>query len=468
MSRGSRLRVAMLGAALAAVGAGAGAGTASAATCDGGDIYGRGATFQNDAHNAAGGWIDGFDIWCGGTAGQVEYNRPGETETGSGGGLRSFGSTNGTLPDGSTGNTNDVDVRFAGTDEPPAGTVLTNIENNGTRDVRVFPVAQASITIPVNLPDGCTIDSALIDAGDGRVKITNARVEQAFAASTAVDTWGELLDGSETSSRVSCAGTRIVRAVRSDVSGTTFQFRKYLQKYVASGENWDARGSSTSWPNEVVGTNIIKGNGNGGVASTVANTEGSIGYVVLSTARSNGFNYSGAGDDEYWIRLDQRFRNPQTGIISTIRVDPADDHTTATTNVSNCNDPGRDRRFTGLPAGPTPSNGNWTQASSIKSETGTNPLDYYTANEYAICALTFTMAWQDYSNAYERQDNLYGTPTELEAEMRNVRDYVEYILTPVSADPTGGQGTLDANDYAQLPGDVNNADLRDDVPLIQY
>src|SRR5512143_3009635 len=73
---------------------------------------------------------------------------------------------------------------------------------------------------------------------------------------------------------------------RSDGSGTTETFTKYL---AAVSEEWKAApgaGSSIEWPVDKTG-NGVGGKGNAGVAAAVQNTPYSIGYVELSYAVAN-------------------------------------------------------------------------------------------------------------------------------------------------------------------------------------
>ncbi len=77
----------------------------------------------------------------------------------------------------------------------------------------------------------------------------------------------------------------ILAVHRSDGSGTTFIFTDYLSKVSGEWEKKVGRGPSLNWP---VG---IGGKGNEGVAGTVLQTPGSIGYVELIYAVENKINY---------------------------------------------------------------------------------------------------------------------------------------------------------------------------------
>lgn len=84
--------------------------------------------------------------------------------------------------------------------------------------------------------------------------------------------------------------TPIVVAHRSDGSGTTDNFTKFLN--AASGEKgsgvWKLKsGSEVEWPASTQGAD-----GNSGVAQIVKSTDGAIGYVDLSDAKENGLKFA--------------------------------------------------------------------------------------------------------------------------------------------------------------------------------
>jgi phosphate transport system substrate-binding protein len=80
--------------------------------------------------------------------------------------------------------------------------------------------------------------------------------------------------------------TEIVVARRSDGSGTTENFTKYLHD--ASGGAWKLKsGSTVEWP-----ADTQAGNGNNGVAGIVKKTSGAIGYVDLSDAVEQKLTYA--------------------------------------------------------------------------------------------------------------------------------------------------------------------------------
>ena len=80
--------------------------------------------------------------------------------------------------------------------------------------------------------------------------------------------------------------TGIVVAHRSDGSGTTEQFTKFLD--AAASSAWKLKsGSTVEWS-----ADTQAGNGNGGVAQIVKSTSGAVGYVDLPDAKAAGLKYA--------------------------------------------------------------------------------------------------------------------------------------------------------------------------------
>lgn len=80
--------------------------------------------------------------------------------------------------------------------------------------------------------------------------------------------------------------TNITVARRSDGSGTTENFTKYLA--AAAAGTWALRaGSTVEWPGDTQA-----GNGNQGVAQIVKGTNGAVGYIDLSDAKASGLQFA--------------------------------------------------------------------------------------------------------------------------------------------------------------------------------
>jgi phosphate transport system substrate-binding protein len=84
---------------------------------------------------------------------------------------------------------------------------------------------------------------------------------------------------------ISLPDVDIVPVHRSDSSGTTFIFTDYLSKVSPEWASGPKKGASISWPTG------IGGKGSDGVAGTVKQTPGSIGYVELVYAIANNMSY---------------------------------------------------------------------------------------------------------------------------------------------------------------------------------
>ena len=158
-------------------------------------------------------------------------------------------------------------VDFAGTDS------LIKDEDLSKYDSKVlyFPTVVAPITVSYNLG---SVDSLKLDgptlAGIFSTKITKWN-DPAIAA---------------LNPDAKLPSTPITVCHRSDASGTTTNFSKYLDS--AGGDSW-TMGSSDSldWPAGTQGAS-----GNGGVAQCINKADGAIGYVDLSDAMSQKLTFA--------------------------------------------------------------------------------------------------------------------------------------------------------------------------------
>jgi len=159
-------------------------------------------------------------------------------------------------------------VQYAGSDSPIPSDETANFKG---KTVLYFPVVIGPITLSYNLSgvSSLKLDAPVI-AGIFQAKITKWD-DSAIAA---------LNPG------VKLPSTAIVIARRSDSSGTTANFSKFLVE--AAPSVWKLGTSSTiAWP-----ANSRGGNGNGGVAQIVKTTPGAIGYVDYSDAKASGLSYA--------------------------------------------------------------------------------------------------------------------------------------------------------------------------------
>ena len=159
-------------------------------------------------------------------------------------------------------------VNFAGSDSP-----IPTAEQSGFngKTVLYFPILIGPITLSYNLSGVSKLQlSAPVVAGifGGKIKTWN---DPAIKA----DNPGATLPS-----------TPVVLAVRSDSSGTTANFSKFLVE--GGGSAWTLGSSSTiKWP-----ANSHAGSGNAGVAQIVKSTPGAIGYVDYATAKASGLSYA--------------------------------------------------------------------------------------------------------------------------------------------------------------------------------
>lgn len=134
-----------------------------------------------------------------------------------------------------------------------------------------FPVLLGAITVSYHL-DG--VDQLQLSPGT-IARIFQRDIKKWNDAAIAADNPGANLPD---------AG--IIVARRSDGSGTTEQFTRYLE--MAAGDVWRLkRGSTVEWP-----ADTQAGNGNGGVAQIVKTTKHAIGYVDLPDAKAAGLTYA--------------------------------------------------------------------------------------------------------------------------------------------------------------------------------
>ena len=225
-------------AAAAAVGAGALVGAASAL----GASTGSGATFPAIAYTQ----------WC------QQSTLCSYTAKGSGAGIKDL--TNKT-------------VDWAGSDAPLTGDELAKIGGS----VKYFPTLLGAITIPVNIPglpgnklqfDGQVLEGIF----DGSIKTWNDKKIAAI------------------NKGLKLPANPITTCVRSDSSGTSFVFSRYLGKTNATSP-YKGGSKTPSW----TAATLVKQPGNPGVANCVKSTPYSLGYVDYGDAVRSGLTFAKVG-----------------------------------------------------------------------------------------------------------------------------------------------------------------------------
>ncbi|HET9621863.1 MAG TPA: phosphate ABC transporter substrate-binding protein PstS [Kofleriaceae bacterium] len=159
-------------------------------------------------------------------------------------------------------------VDFAGADSPYKD---ADLGKNKGGDVLYFPILLGAITVSYNL-DG--VDKLQLSPATV-AKIFQRDIKKWSDPAIAADNPGAKLPDAD-----------IVVAHRSDGSGTTDNFTKYLDK--TAGDVWKLKsGSTVEWP-----ADTQAGNGNAGVAQIVKSTAGAIGYVDLSDAKASQLRFA--------------------------------------------------------------------------------------------------------------------------------------------------------------------------------
>jgi phosphate transport system substrate-binding protein len=160
-------------------------------------------------------------------------------------------------------------VNFAGSDSTIPDKEMANFKG---KTVLYFPVVVGPITLSYNLSG---LSKPLQLSAPVIAKIFQGKIKSWNDPAIKADNPG-----------VSLPGTTITIAVRSDSSGTTANFSKFLME--AAGSAWTLGSSSTiNWP-----ASSRAGSGNAGVAQIVKTTPGAIGYVDYSTAKASGLTFA--------------------------------------------------------------------------------------------------------------------------------------------------------------------------------
>ncbi len=464
--------------------------------CQGAAVKGAGSSFQN-ALQATMKQLFEQSVGCAGTASDITSytgngSGDGNAEMGGGGGdaalLCAPGCSNNPAPLGQR----DPNVSYAATDEPPTPTAMQGMRNGqpGTADdaiIHVIPVATGASAFIVHAPEGCilgTVQSASLtsgtngtaggaDTGDSaanhtqRIRLSSAMLEAAFAGDSSADTWGEIAPGisgtatgitggDQTNNGVACANVPVRRIVRHDTSGTTFNWKAYLNLInpnrhwlttYSTPDNrvWPPAGGSGAGVTPVQGVGAACTGGAGAVCANLANgggqeaagvnaTDGSIGYVDLATARGAGFDMTPhvqpgdpAQDYTFWSPLQNKPGAPTDGFVEPTFAAAAGHATTGVTKGANCST---------AVASPVPTPANSPNGDPTQGDwSGTTMAG---GSGYPACILTYVLAWDD--NA-----PVYGTSAAEQAKARTVKDYLQKVVVGV------GQGALLPADYSPLP-----------------
>jgi phosphate transport system substrate-binding protein len=164
-------------------------------------------------------------------------------------------------------------VDFAGSDGLVAAADVSKYKGS----FLYVPTVAAPITVSYNI-DG--VDKLQLSA-DTIAKIFQRQIK----------TWDDPAIIADNASASGKLKGNIIVAHRSDGSGTTENFTKFLDHAVGAsggGTTWTLKfGSTVAWP-----ADTQAGNGNAGVAQIIKDNKGSIGYVDLSDAKASGLKFA--------------------------------------------------------------------------------------------------------------------------------------------------------------------------------
>ncbi|HET7500077.1 MAG TPA: phosphate ABC transporter substrate-binding protein PstS [Kofleriaceae bacterium] len=159
-------------------------------------------------------------------------------------------------------------VDFAGADSPYKD---ADLAKNRGGEVLYFPILLGAITISYHLD------------GVDKLQLSPQTIAKIFQRD--IKKWNDKdIAADNPDAKLPDAG--IVVAHRSDGSGTTENFTRYLDK--TAKDVWKLKsGSTVEWP-----ADTQAGNGNPGVAQLIKSTKGAIGYVDLSDAKASGLKFA--------------------------------------------------------------------------------------------------------------------------------------------------------------------------------
>jgi ABC-type phosphate transport system substrate-binding protein len=462
--------------ALAAVGFASQANASfSLGKCAGSAIVGRGASFARDAHQKV--FIPRFTgSHCFGSSASVTYDA-----AGSGAGRTAVKVRNDTPRFGQSDEPPiplEVEQMNAGTTGNPA----EDADKTNDGKIHVVPSAVGTVAPLVNFPDNCNarlLGAEFRTITEGEITTTAAKeallrvrfpkelFEKVWAGESSVNTWVEAFP--ELATDTDC-NQPIIRVVRFDESGTSFAFKDELNALNGS-RKWltdfafVSPGLTRNWPNAAAlgpredcpkiesppgsGTMVFPtgpgadsnsgtsagpdqltsgcANGNGSLVTKLTNTDGSIGYSDLSTARTaspslavNPAPAVMAPPDKYWTQL-------QDGTTPTpLWQEPTEDpngYRTDGITGANC----LHASFKNIPASTF---GDWSKTSGVNSP-----------GAFGVCTLTYGLVFDD--NA-----DVWGASSQEEAKARTVKDYWENALS------AGAQALLASKDYSELPANL--------------
>jgi ABC-type phosphate transport system substrate-binding protein len=382
-------------------------------------IKGKGSSLQKFAQIEI--WNKKYNTACSATGTTVSYE-----STGSGPGLEAFRFTG-------SGTEINHSYQFIGSDDAPSRTQIEHAEevSGGAKPV-VVPVSQTAIAIVAHPPTGCKFTS-----GTG---ITWKDLNKVFGGN-GITEWSQFTNIEETTANA--CKSPVIRYVRAEGSGTTYQFKNYLQTLHTS-ESAEALpctvslpggGTATEWSQlEVVGaseqpnktwpqctssTEVKTAAGGGKLVEEVSATSGTIGYAALPDAEAHiaAANIIPLQNGE--VSGSPIYRSPANTTTKNARCEEAR-YVVPT-----------EARMTGSGTG---------IAADWSTVFGANPS--IGGTEYPLCTLTYDIGWTNYTSA--------GYGTNATGWGKDVADYIRNYVVPTAQ----GQKALIGRWYSALPAGV--------------
>ncbi|MBI2684366.1 MAG: phosphate ABC transporter substrate-binding protein PstS [Actinobacteria bacterium] len=207
-----------------------------------GAITGSGASFPSVAYRA----------WCA-DSGKCSYTSKGST-----GGINDF--INGV-------------VDFGASDAPLTDQQKSDLASKrGGATVKYFPTLLGAITVPTR-----------IDGVNNRLRLDGKTIARIFLGE--ITKWDDPAITAQNKG-TTLPGANITVCVRSDGSGTSFNFTRYLTKAYAAFGTKVGFSQTPAW----IAPTLIKSPQNAGVANCVKNNANSVGYVDLGDALNAGLS----------------------------------------------------------------------------------------------------------------------------------------------------------------------------------
>jgi ABC-type phosphate transport system substrate-binding protein len=416
-------------AAIAAMSAASASASFTTSPCAGENIEGEGSSLQFTAQTIWGEGGNQFDVNSLGcpSGPKVKYNKTSSLPA-----LEAWGVGTHTFKAADD---------YIASDEAPSGSAMTGqikdmVEASGS-PILTIPVTQAAIGVIIHLPANCSATEP---------QITNAALEQAFSGSGASAAAGVTWEDLGANFTGTGCSEEITRVVRNDGSGTTYQFKHYLDKIrkgiglgnlscigVTWAELQEEVTKNKEWPEScrvgMTGTKLSpvlrsEMNGNGGAntgsgggdeVKTVNLHPGTIGYAALADIKGS--------PSANTILLEVQNNG--------VEVEGAEFATSETSSGENSNC--AKAAYPGAPE--AVANADWSEVyGENPNSAGTNK------NLYPICTLTWDVALKEYSKT-----------SILEPKARTVSDFLKYVVASA-----GGQADATGKWYAALPTTIQS------------